>query len=52
MDLTIFKLEDETRRLNGDPGACDGFQHLTDLSPGQFNFLVEMVESTEDYDWR
>lgn len=52
MDLTIFKLEDETRRLDGDLGACDDFQHLTGLTQEQFSFLTEMVENTEDYGWR
>lgn len=52
MEMTIFKLYDEARRLNGDPGACDGFQYLTNLTQEQFNFLVEMVEGTDEYDWR
>lgn len=52
MDLTIFRLADEARRMGGDLGAHESFQHFAGLTQDQFNFLVEVVEDTEDYDWR
>ena len=52
MIITIFRLEDYASHLDGDQGAHERFQYFTDLSEDQFNFLVELVDSTDDHDWR
>lgn len=52
MTITIFSLADYASYLNGDESASGRFQHFYDLSEEQLNLLVELVESSEDYDWR
>jgi len=52
MDLTIFRLEDYASHIDGGAGAAERFQHLRDLTREQFDFLVDLVDSTDDYDWR
>ena len=52
MIITIFRLEDYASYLNGDEEALARFQYLADLSEDQFNFLAELIDSTDDYDWR
>ena len=52
MIITIFRLEDYASYLNGDEEALTRFQYLADLSEDQFNFLAELIDSTDDYDWR
>lgn len=52
MDITIFRLSDYSDYMNGDPFASDRFQHFSGLTWDQYKLIKDLVEQSEDHDWR